>query len=147
MYKQVIIARKDLNMSPGKLAAQVSHASMAFLTSMIRRRSIRSINEEKLPTFEQRLDENGELIKISKLYGREDLTKFAAQGLKDGKEYIYVKSEYPLRLGRKIEVSYEPTYNYQALMEFDGDLYEQWINGSTDRLQSVFSKRRIKISY
>lgn len=34
--KQLIIARKDLNMSPGKLAAQVSHASMAFLTSQIR---------------------------------------------------------------------------------------------------------------
>lgn len=28
MYKQLIIARKDLNMSPGKLAAQVSHASI-----------------------------------------------------------------------------------------------------------------------
>ena len=37
MYKQVIIARKDLNMSPGKLAAQVSHASMAFLTNMIKK--------------------------------------------------------------------------------------------------------------
>lgn len=37
MYKQVIIARKDLPMSPGKLAAQVSHASMAFLTHEIRR--------------------------------------------------------------------------------------------------------------
>lgn len=36
MYKQIIIARKDLNMSPGKLAAQVSHGSMAFLTSLIR---------------------------------------------------------------------------------------------------------------
>ena len=35
--RQLIIARKDLNMSPGKLAAQVSHASMAFLTNMIRR--------------------------------------------------------------------------------------------------------------
>lgn len=35
LYKQVIIARKDLNLSPGKLAAQVSHASMAFLTDMI----------------------------------------------------------------------------------------------------------------
>lgn len=36
MYKQIIIARKDLNMSAGKLAAQVSHASMAFLLSEIR---------------------------------------------------------------------------------------------------------------
>lgn len=29
-YKQLIIARKDLGMSAGKLSAQVSHASMAF---------------------------------------------------------------------------------------------------------------------
>lgn len=36
MYKQIIIARKDLNMSSGKLSAQVSHASMAFLTNTIR---------------------------------------------------------------------------------------------------------------
>lgn len=36
MYKQIIIARKDLNMSHGKLAAQVSHGSMAFLIWMIR---------------------------------------------------------------------------------------------------------------
>lgn len=35
-YKQIIIARKDLDMSPGKLSSQVSHASMAFLTRMIR---------------------------------------------------------------------------------------------------------------
>ena len=35
-YKQIIVCRRDLGMSPGKLAAQVSHASMAFLTWMIR---------------------------------------------------------------------------------------------------------------
>lgn len=40
MYKQIIIARKDLNMSPGKLAAQVSHASMAFLTCDIRKNAL-----------------------------------------------------------------------------------------------------------
>ena len=46
MYKQIIIARKDLNMSPGKLAAQVSHASMAFLTQMIKYYTMRvDLNE------------------------------------------------------------------------------------------------------
>ena len=35
--RQLIIARKDLQMSPGKLAAQVSHASMAFLAEMLRK--------------------------------------------------------------------------------------------------------------
>lgn len=35
--RQLIIARKDLQMSPGKLAAQVSHASMAFIAEMLRR--------------------------------------------------------------------------------------------------------------
>lgn len=34
--RQLIIARKDLHMSPGKLAAQVSHGSMAFLTNLIK---------------------------------------------------------------------------------------------------------------
>lgn len=34
--RQLLIARKDLQMSPGKLAAQVSHASMAFLTMKLR---------------------------------------------------------------------------------------------------------------
>lgn len=39
MYKQLIIARKDLKMSPGKLAAQVSHASIAFLTNQIKEKA------------------------------------------------------------------------------------------------------------
>lgn len=35
-YRQVIILRKDLGMSVGKLMAQANHASMAFLTAWIR---------------------------------------------------------------------------------------------------------------
>ena len=34
--RQLIIARKDLGMSSGKLAAQCCHASEAFLTSHLR---------------------------------------------------------------------------------------------------------------
>ena len=34
--RQLIIVRKDLQMSPGKLAAQCCHASLAFLTSKLR---------------------------------------------------------------------------------------------------------------
>lgn len=36
MYKQIIIARKDLGMSIGKICSQVSHASMAFLSTFIK---------------------------------------------------------------------------------------------------------------
>ena len=38
--RQLIIARKDLQMSPGKLAAQVSHASMAFITDRLKKSGV-----------------------------------------------------------------------------------------------------------
>ena len=36
MYKQIIIVRKDLNMSHGKMAGQVAHASAAFFTNLLK---------------------------------------------------------------------------------------------------------------
>lgn len=34
--RQILFARKDLNMSAGKLSAQIAHASIAFLTNAIK---------------------------------------------------------------------------------------------------------------
>ena len=48
MYKQIIIARKDLDLSSGKLAAQVSHASMAFLTDMIRQHEVGEVFDNEM---------------------------------------------------------------------------------------------------
>ena len=53
--RQLIIARKDLNMSAGKLAAQVSHASMAFLSNMIRqggKHEVLSLDTEEADHYE-----------------------------------------------------------------------------------------------
>lgn len=36
MWKQVVIARKDLNMSPGKLSAQTGHGYQAYFTNLIK---------------------------------------------------------------------------------------------------------------
>lgn len=49
--RQLIIVRKDLQMSPGKLAAQVAHASMAWLTSELR-------SKYAAGDYEERLDDN-----------------------------------------------------------------------------------------
>lgn len=48
MYKQIIIVRKDLDLLPGKLAAQVSHASMAFLADMIKQHEVGEIFDNEM---------------------------------------------------------------------------------------------------
>ena len=55
--RQLIIARKDLQMSPGKLAAQCCHASLAFLTDPIGMgQGVESIEEDgEITAIGQRL--------------------------------------------------------------------------------------------
>jgi peptidyl-tRNA hydrolase len=40
-YKQIIVTRLDLNLSAGRMAAYVSHGSMAFLTTALRQNARR----------------------------------------------------------------------------------------------------------
>ena len=101
MYKQIIIARSDLNMSPGKLAAQVSHASMAFLTWMIRNNTSKT-NTDFYQThflinkniYEQWI--NGIFTKcVLKAKNRNQLLKAKTMaeelGMKEGEDFFLIK--------------------------------------------------------
>ena len=71
-YKQVIIVRKDLKMPPGKLAAQVAHASVEAVL-----KSDKSIVEkwknQGMPKIVLKVSTLNELLEIKKIAGRDKL--------------------------------------------------------------------------
>lgn len=105
MYKQIIIARKDLNMSHGKLAAQVSHGSMAFLTTMIKNNCSKWISSDDCTyysselTFDKDLYEqwiNGEFTKcVLEARNKNQLLKAKTMaeemGMKEGVDFWLIK--------------------------------------------------------
>lgn len=129
MMKQLIIARKDLNMSPGKLAAQVSHASMAFLTNNLRKHSKKILDCDCIPAIAY--DESGN--KYHRLYKRNDLCTWAEEAFERNEPYVYYRPVNPNNPYGKLELC-EPTYHYQASMDFDTDVWEDWICGSFTKI-------------
>ena len=107
MYKQIIIARKDLEMSPGKLAAQVSHASMAFLTNPIKKNAeiVKSSEDgsgyqyKSTLSFDSELFEEWILGAFTKVVlgarNKNQLLKAIEmakeQGMEEGKEFFLIK--------------------------------------------------------
>lgn len=99
-YKQIIIVRKDLDMTKGKMAAQVSHASMAFMTCMARRGAIKMLNGsyETVMTFDKGLYEKwieGAFTKcVLEAKNKNDILKAAKMadniGMKEGVDYFMI---------------------------------------------------------
>ena len=106
--RQLIIARKDLDMSPGKLAAQVSHASMAFLSNMIRHGGIHEVlsmdtveTDHYVITMQMRPDIYNDWLcdiftkTICEAKNRNQLMKAVTlaeeQGLKEGVDFFLIK--------------------------------------------------------
>lgn len=119
--KQLIIARKDLNMSPGKLAAQVSHASMAFLINEIKQNYWRRYSCECLPTT----DKNGD----RRWYQRNDLNKWCEEAFKRGESYFSCRPIDSNDPNGKLELC-EPNYQIEAILLFSKDFWDNWICGS-----------------
>ena len=104
MYKQLIIMRKDLNMSHGKSMSQCCHASMAFLTNMIRENYSQWTSSDgdyysAELTFDKDLYEqwiNGSFTKIvcgarNKNQLLKAVTMANELGLQEGKDFFLIK--------------------------------------------------------
>ena len=50
-YRRLFIMRKDLHMSPGKLAAQVGHCAEAYWTNLLRSRILAREGESLVATI------------------------------------------------------------------------------------------------
>ncbi len=86
--KQVIVARRDLNMPPGKLAAQVAHASISFLTKRLEPTHFynRNVCKVQLMTCEREWLDQGFTKIVLGVDSEEELEAIAAASQKFGFE-------------------------------------------------------------
>lgn len=111
-------------MSPGKLAAQVSHSSEAFLVEMIRNNAIKVINEQRGRAW---LDS---ARTEPQYYRRSDLSEFAQRARDNERQTFYFRPDSGSDIYGALEWCDKPTVNhYEAKLSIDKDLYEQWLCG------------------
>lgn len=127
--KQLIIARKDLAMSPGKLAVQVSHASMAFLTARLREKQKKVL---KYP-IRAHLSFDTDHPERPALYNRDDMTEWAKQSFQRGELRFYTRPVPGQNNPYVIELC-DPEYEYTAELFYDTDIAEDWIDGSFTKI-------------
>jgi len=106
--RQLIIARKDLYMSPGKLAAQISHASMAFLSDMLRKGKTtekHSVDDNEMEGYEITISVPSDIYRdwlhgnftktICEARNRKHLVKSISLaeelGLQEGKDFFLIR--------------------------------------------------------
>lgn len=121
--KQIIIVRKDLNMSPGKMCAQTSHASMAFLSRMIQNATV----AQPLHRYSA-VDEDHMGLPVARLYKRDDLSQMAKKAFERGESYFYAKPVDENNPYGEL-ILCEPSVQYHCDMLIDNDLYEKWLGG------------------
>lgn len=120
MYKQIIIVRKDLNMSVGKICSQVSHASQAFVMEKIKE-NIERVEFSKYPAdcdYEKGFDKW--------------LTKYAKEAKEKGLSEFSLIDKYPddgtiYGLEDRFIASEPGKYTYNSTIELSPQVVEGWI--------------------
>lgn len=117
-------------MSVGKLAAQVSHASMAFLTYAIRENHREVLDCGCANTWQRSrwYDEDDDGLEPAQ-YRRIDLQKWTTEGRERGEKQIYYEPVNPDNPYGELRLC-EKRYHIESTVSFDTEMYEQWINGA-----------------
>ena len=127
-YKQVIIVRKDLNMTPDKLIKQVANAAIVFLTKVIQKNT-KKIFENQYPVWEYIWNNDSkDIIKRPQKYLRSDFHTWAKEARDRGEDYFYARPIDPNNKYGKFELC-EPIFHYEVNFKMDKNLYEQWTDG------------------
>lgn len=126
-WKQAILVRRDLNMSPGKLAAQVAHGSMAFLSQMIRDNAIER-DDTKARVYAKNIGEIGDAEGILS-YRRGDLYELARAAAARGEKYFHHKSSDPDdKYGPQVACDPEPYFDVH--FSLDASMMWGWLQGA-----------------
>ena len=132
--RQLIIVRKDLNMSVGKTAVQCCHASQAWLMKKIKSGLYLQQSEEYecLPSY-QLNRKSGHLECMT--YKRNDLCEWSAQAFANKKPYFWIKSDSKdlfdidnKEIKVKLVSENDVAYYYTTGFNLDRDCVDEWIN-------------------
>ena len=114
-YRRLFIMRKDLNMSPGKLAAQVAHCAEAYWTTQIRKNTIKYYENMLVATRKDGAPQH---------YLRADLHELAEKAREEGKDIFFAS-----RTDGVFHFD-EPKYHYITDFVLDNEIFEEYVNAS-----------------
>ena len=114
-YRRLFIMRKDLNMSPGKLAAQVAHCAEAYWTN-----ELKKFTTKKFANMFYAAQPDGSRQR----YALSSLNDLAKNAFDEGKYYFFANKN-----NGTFELV-EPEYFYSTKFIIDSDTYEQYVNAS-----------------
>lgn len=117
--RRLFIMRKDLNMSAGKLAAQVGHCAEAYWTRLLNKSMTKTYVNQNLA-----INDDGSM----QLYRRQDLYDFAKEAYDRGEKFFYIKPVNALDPYGKLQLC-EPQYVYKGEITINNDIYEQYVAG------------------
>lgn len=116
--RRLFIIRKDLGLSPGKLAAMVAHCAEAYWLRMIQRCTKKVINNRFPYIVRGEFNSKRQLYKLWSLDSKE--------AFEVGEDFFFasqnengVFQKYP-----------EAKYHYETMFDVDQHIYEEYINGS-----------------